>query len=60
MDNSTYWSANVSPQHYEDMLFAAGGGSYGRPSMRDYYLEQSSGRFAWAGQVSNWVQVDCH
>src|SRR5829696_9558442 len=40
------------------MLFAAGGGSYGLPSMRDYYLEQSSGRFTWTGQVSNWVQVN--
>jgi immune inhibitor A len=57
-DNSTYWSADVSPQHYADMLFAPGGASYGRPSMRDFYLEQSSGRFTWAGQVSNWVQVN--
>jgi immune inhibitor A len=56
-DNSTYWSADVGPQHYRDMLFAPGGASYGRPSMRDYYLEQSSGRFTWTGQVSNWVQV---
>jgi immune inhibitor A len=58
VDNSTYWSADVSPKHYSDLLFAAGGGSYGRPSMRDFYLEQSSGRFTWTGQVSNWVQVD--
>jgi immune inhibitor A len=57
-DNSTYWTPDVSPQHYADMLFAAGGGSYGLPSMRDYYLEQSSGRFTWTGQVSNWVQVN--
>src|SRR4051812_50116411 len=40
------------------MLFAAGGGSYGRPSMHDFYLQQSSGRFTWTGQVSNWVQVN--
>ena len=58
VDNNTYWSADVSPSHYADMLFAPGGGSYGRPSMRDYYLEQSSGRFTWTGQVSNWVQVN--
>jgi immune inhibitor A len=58
VDNSSYWSADVSPQHYRDMLFAPGGGSYGLPSMRDYYLEQSSGRFTWTGQVSNWVQVN--
>lgn len=57
VDNSTYWSADVSPAHYYDMLFAPGGGRYGQPSMRDFYLEQSSGRFTWAGQVSNWVQV---
>jgi immune inhibitor A len=57
-DNITYWSADVSPQHYYDMLFAPGGASYGLPSMRDYYLEQSSGRFTWTGQVSNWVQIN--
>jgi immune inhibitor A len=56
-DNSSYWSADVSPQHYWDMLFSAGGASYGLPSMRDFYLEQSSGRFTWTGQVSDWVQV---
>ena len=58
VDNSTYWSADVSPRHYADMLFAPGGGSYGRASMHDYYLQQSSGRFTWTGQVSNWVQVN--
>ena len=58
VDNNTYWSADVSPAHYADMLFTPGGGSYGRPSMRDFYLEQSSGRFTWTGQVSNWVQVN--
>ena len=58
VDNSSYWSADVTPGHYYDMLFTPGGGSYGLPSMHDYYLEQSSGRFGWTGQVSNWVQVD--
>jgi immune inhibitor A len=58
VDNSTYWSADLTPRHYADMLFAPGGGSYGRPSMRDFYLEQSSGRFTWTGQVSNWVRVN--
>ena len=58
IDNSTYWSADVTPQHYADMLFTPGGGSYGRPSMHDYYLQVSSGRFGWKGQVSNWVQVN--
>jgi immune inhibitor A len=57
VDNSTYYPASVEPQHYRDMLFAAGGGSYGLPSMRDFYLQLSSGRFTWTGQVSDWVQV---
>ena len=35
VDNSTYWSADVSPRHYYDMLFTPGGGSYGLPSMRE-------------------------
>jgi immune inhibitor A len=58
VDNSTYWTPDVSPKHYADMLFAAGGASYGSPSMRDFYLDLSSGRFTWAGQVSNWVTVN--
>jgi immune inhibitor A len=58
VDNSTYWTADESPKHYSDMLFAPGGGSYGSPSMHDFYLEQSSGRFTWAGQVANWVTVN--
>lgn len=57
VDNSTYWPGDVSPQHYRDMLFSDGGASYGYPSMRDFYKEQSSGRFTWTGQVSNWVTV---
>jgi immune inhibitor A len=58
IDNSTYWSADVSPKHYHDMLFTEGGGSYGLPSMRDFYLQQSSGRFTWTGQVGNWVEIE--
>src|SRR4051812_47190951 len=57
VDNSTYWSADVSSQHYADMLFSSGGASYGLPSMRDYYLEISSGRFTWAGQVGSWASI---
>ena len=37
-------------------------GDEGRHGLRlagwDYYLEQSSGRFTWPGQVSYWVQVN--
>ncbi|HET7686151.1 MAG TPA: immune inhibitor A domain-containing protein [Candidatus Limnocylindria bacterium] len=58
VDNSTYWTNNFNEAHYRDMLFSSGGGSYGFPSMRDFYLQQSSGRFTWEGQVSAWVQTD--
>src|SRR5215210_583656 len=57
VDNSTYWTSDFSPQHYRDMLFSKGGGSYGSPSFADFYSELSSGRFSWTGQVSNWVQL---
>jgi immune inhibitor A len=57
VDNSTYWISDFTPQHYRDMLFSAGGASYGNPSMRDFYLELSSGKFTWQGQVSNWVTL---
>jgi immune inhibitor A len=56
-DNSTYWTPDFTVQHYRDMLFTPGGGSYGNPSLRDFYQELSSGRFAWDGQVTNWTQV---
>ena len=57
LDNSTYWIEDFSRDHYEDMMFSDGGASYGFPSMRDYYRQVSSGRYAVNGQVSNWLQV---
>ena len=57
VDNSTYWTPDFTVQHYRDMLFAPGGGSYGKPSLRDFYQELSSGRFSWDGQVSNWTTL---
>jgi immune inhibitor A len=56
-DNSTYWAPNFDRAHYQDMLYKAGGGSYGMPSMHDYYLQVSSGRYTVDGQVSNWVTI---
>jgi immune inhibitor A len=57
-DNTTYWAPNFSREHYQDMLFTPGGGTYGNPSLRDFYQELSSGRFAWDGQVSDWTAID--
>ncbi|HZD16615.1 MAG TPA: immune inhibitor A domain-containing protein [Actinomycetota bacterium] len=56
-DNSTYWVSDFDTAHYEDMMFSDGGGTYGFPSMRDYYQQVSSGRYAVTGQVSNWLQI---
>jgi immune inhibitor A len=56
-DNTTYWIPDFSRAHYEDMMFADGGGSYGFPSMADYYEQVSSGRYTVEGQVSEWLQV---
>jgi immune inhibitor A len=57
-DNSTYWVPTMDRRHYRDMLFAPGGGSYGHVSMRDFYLELSSGRYTVDGQVSRWISID--
>ncbi len=58
VNNSDYWVEHFNRRHYRHMLFKDGGGDYGMPSMRDYYLQQSSGRYAVTGQVSRWVHID--
>jgi immune inhibitor A len=57
LDNTTYWRADFDRQHYEDLMTAPGGGSAGITSVRDFYLEQSSGRYTVDSQVSDWLQV---
>ncbi|WP_208542905.1 immune inhibitor A domain-containing protein [Nocardioides euryhalodurans] len=47
-DNSTLWKADYSKAHYEDMYFNR---------MKDYYEEQSSGRYTFDGDVTEWVKV---
>jgi immune inhibitor A len=58
VDNSRYWIPSFNRGHYRQMLFKPGGGNYGNPSMRDSYLELSSGRYTVKGQVSRWVHID--
>jgi immune inhibitor A len=53
VDNSTIWTANFSKSYYDKLLFDQDF----RPSMANWYLEQSSGRFTVDGYVSNWVKV---
>ena len=53
VDNTTIWTADFNQAHYENMLFNK---SYS-PSMANWYLEQSSGRYSVDGYVGRWVQV---
>ena len=53
-DNTTIWTSDFSQPYYEDLLFADAAGAN---SMRNYYKEQSSGRYAVNGDVTDWVQV---
>lgn len=58
VNNSTYWEENFDRTHYEELLFSEGGNQTGFPSMRDFYLELSDGRYTVNGQVSEWVSID--
>jgi len=54
VDNTTIWTADFSQSMYEKMLFD---GTPGANSMRNFYIEQSSGRYAVNGEVEDWVTV---
>ncbi len=51
VDNSTYWQPDFSRAHYEKMFNGEG------ESFKNYYLEQSSGRYTAINTVTDWVQV---
>ncbi len=53
-DNTTIWAPDFSPAYYQNMLFSSAPGAV---SMRNFYIEQSSGRYAVSGDISNWVTV---
>jgi immune inhibitor A len=53
-DNTTIWTPDFNRDYYMDVLFADGPGDI---SMRNFYIEQSSGRYAVNGDVTDWVQV---
>ncbi len=54
VDNSSIWRKDFSEAHYENLLFSEKKGAI---SMRNFYIEQSSGRYAVNGDVSPWVAV---
>ena len=53
-NNTTIWSADFSQPYYQNLLFSD---TAGANSMRNYYKEQSSGRYAVNGDVTDWTQV---
>ncbi|MER6591701.1 immune inhibitor A domain-containing protein [Micromonospora purpureochromogenes] len=50
-DNSTLWRSDFSRAHFQDLMFGPG------ESMRDFYFQQSGGRYTVNGDVSDWVKV---
>ncbi|HET6380523.1 MAG TPA: immune inhibitor A domain-containing protein [candidate division Zixibacteria bacterium] len=53
VDNTTIWVEDFNRAHYEELLYSKDT----FPSMANFYLEQSSGRYSVDGYVSDWVQV---
>ncbi len=54
VDNTTIWTADFTPDYYENMLFSEAPGAV---SMRNFYIEESSNRYTVNGDVTDWVQV---
>jgi immune inhibitor A len=54
MDNSSIWAPDFSEAYFEDLLFSDAPGAV---SMKNFYEEESSGRYSINGDVSPWVQV---
>ena len=54
VDNTTIWVPDFNRDYYMDLLF---NGAPGANSMRNFYIEQSSGRYAVYGDVTDWVTV---
>ncbi len=54
INNSTIWTPDFDRDYYMDLLFNE---SKGANSMTNFYIEQSSGRFAVAGDVTDWIEV---
>jgi immune inhibitor A len=54
VDNTNIWVDDFNVAHYEQMLFSE---EKGAVSMRNFYIEQSSNRYAVNGIVEDWVSV---
>ena len=54
VDNSTIWAPDFNRDHFMNLLFSEAPGAV---SMRNFYIELSSNRYAVNGDVTNWVSV---
>ena len=54
VNNTTIWVPEFDRDYYMNLLF---NDSKNANSMRNFYIEQSSGRFAVHGDVTDWVSV---
>jgi immune inhibitor A len=54
VDNSTIWQKDFSREYFLNLLFSEDPNDI---SMRNYYIEQSSGRYAVNGDVTDWVEI---
>lgn len=54
VDNTTIWEPDFSRDYYRGLLFDEGPGVN---SLRQYYIEQSSGAYAVNGDVTDWNTV---
>ncbi|MGE5251487.1 MAG: M6 family metalloprotease domain-containing protein [Bacteroidota bacterium] len=54
VNNTSYWVPDFNRAHYMDILFNEAPGAN---SMRNFYIEQSSGRYTVHGDVTDWVEV---
>jgi len=57
VNNTTIWVPDFSQEYIYNMLFDD---TPGANSMRNFYIEQSSGRYAVYGDVTDWVPVGNH
>ncbi len=54
VDNTTIWEPDFSRDYFLNLLFSDEPGAV---TMRNWYIEQSSGRYAVNGDVTDWVRV---
>jgi immune inhibitor A len=54
VNNTTLWVPDFNRQHMLDLLF---NDAPGANSMRNFYIEQSSGRYTVYGDVTEWILV---